>query len=141
MAQPVSTQSEPRTSKRLSDHSEDLDNDVFAAALSQDEADSGSEGNIPQNFEEDLSEDGLLSDEGSFSDDTASERADDTAGGEKFDGTIQEVMEDDASARNYTITQDANGNPRYIYEPIDPVYDSDDSDAPATTNTIGNIPL
>ncbi|MCJ1287854.1 Ribosome biogenesis protein erb1 [Xylographa opegraphella] len=42
---------------------------------------------------------------------------------------------------NYITTQDANGNPRYIYKSIDPVYDSDDSDAPATTNTIGNIPL
>ncbi|TKX23915.1 ribosome biogenesis protein ERB1 [Elsinoe australis] len=36
---------------------------------------------------------------------------------------------------------DANGNPRYIYPEIDPVYDSDDSDAPQMTNTIGNIPL
>ncbi|KAF2761646.1 BOP1NT domain-containing protein [Pseudovirgaria hyperparasitica] len=42
---------------------------------------------------------------------------------------------------NYTVTTDANGNERYIYKEIDPVYDSDDSDAPATTNTIGNIPL
>ena len=42
---------------------------------------------------------------------------------------------------NYTVTEDANGNPRYIYREIDPVYDSDDSDAPQATNTIGNIPL
>jgi len=42
---------------------------------------------------------------------------------------------------NYTITTDANGGERYVYEEIDPVYDSDDSDAPAATNTIGNIPL
>lgn len=42
--------------------------------------------------------------------------------------------------RNYTVTTDANGNPRYLYKEIDPVYDSDDSDAEAT-NTIGNIPL
>lgn len=41
---------------------------------------------------------------------------------------------------NYTVTTDANGNVRYIYREIDPVYDSDDSDAQAT-NTIGNIPL
>jgi ribosome biogenesis protein ERB1 len=47
---------------------------------------------------------------------------------------------DEESGPNYTITEDANGNPRYIYEAIDPIYDSDDSDAPAT-NTIGNIPL
>lgn len=42
---------------------------------------------------------------------------------------------------NHKITEDANGNPRYIYTEIDPVYDSDDSDAPPTQNTIGNIPL
>ena len=42
---------------------------------------------------------------------------------------------------NFRVTKDANGNPRYIYNAIDPVYDSDDSEAPATANTIGNIPL
>lgn len=45
------------------------------------------------------------------------------------------------SELNYKVTKDANGNPRYIYDEIDPVYDSDDSDAPAHTNTIGNISL
>ena len=48
---------------------------------------------------------------------------------------------DDESKPNYRVTEDANGNPRYIYDPIDPVYDSDDSDAPEGANTIGNIPL
>ena len=42
---------------------------------------------------------------------------------------------------NYTVTTDANGNLRYVYDEINPVNDSDDSDAPATANTIGNIPL
>ncbi|KAJ9647917.1 Ribosome biogenesis protein erb1 [Coniosporium tulheliwenetii] len=42
---------------------------------------------------------------------------------------------------NYRVTTDANGNPRYLYREIEPAYDSDDSDAPATTNTIGDIPL
>ena len=44
-------------------------------------------------------------------------------------------------APDYTVMEDANGNPRYVYGDINPVYDSDDSDAPATANTIGNIPL
>jgi len=43
--------------------------------------------------------------------------------------------------KDYVVTEDANGNPRYVYREIEPTYDSDDSDAPATTNTIGNIPL
>ena len=41
---------------------------------------------------------------------------------------------------DYKITEDANGNPRYIYSDIEPGYASDDSDAPTITNTIGNIP-
>lgn len=45
------------------------------------------------------------------------------------------------TTKDYVVTQDANGNPRYVYRDIEPVYDSDDSDAPATANTIGNIPL
>lgn len=49
--------------------------------------------------------------------------------------------ENEEVQRNYTVAEDANGNPRYVYNDISPVYDSDDSDAPATTNTIGNIPL
>lgn len=42
---------------------------------------------------------------------------------------------------NYTITEDANGGPRFLYHDINPTYDSDDSDAPAVSNTIGNISL
>ena len=39
------------------------------------------------------------------------------------------------------VEKDANGNERYIYNEVDPVYDSDDSDVQGPTNTIGNIPL
>ncbi|RKF62779.1 Ribosome biogenesis protein erb1 [Golovinomyces cichoracearum] len=42
---------------------------------------------------------------------------------------------------NYTVVADANGGERYVYDEINPGYDSDGSDAPVTTNTIGNIPL
>ncbi|KAI1852342.1 hypothetical protein JX266_002520 [Neoarthrinium moseri] len=41
----------------------------------------------------------------------------------------------------YRIETDANGGTRFVYEDIDPVYDSDDSDAQEPANTIGNIPL
>jgi ribosome biogenesis protein ERB1 len=57
------------------------------------------------------------------------------------DDELEVRPEDEDLTRNYTVTTDANGNPRYIYKEIDPVYDSDDSDAPEATNTIGNIPL
>jgi ribosome biogenesis protein ERB1 len=42
---------------------------------------------------------------------------------------------------NYKVTTDANGNERYEYADIEPLYDSDDSDAQEQPNTIGNIPL
>jgi ribosome biogenesis protein ERB1 len=57
------------------------------------------------------------------------------------EGELESRPEKEEIRRNYTVTTDANGNPRYIYKEIDPVYDSDDSDAPEATNTIGNIPL
>jgi ribosome biogenesis protein ERB1 len=53
---------------------------------------------------------------------------------------VEPVLADEDTP-NYTVTTDANGGERYVYEEINPVYDSDDSDAPITTNTIGNIPL
>lgn len=43
--------------------------------------------------------------------------------------------------RNYRVETDANGNERYVYDEIDPVYDSDDTDANEPVNTIGNIDL
>jgi ribosome biogenesis protein ERB1 len=52
-----------------------------------------------------------------------------------------EALEEEQDKRNYTVVTDANGGERYVYEEINPVYDSDDSDAPVTTNTIGDIPL
>ena len=52
------------------------------------------------------------------------------------------LVEDDHDRPNYTVVEDANGRERYVYDEIDPVYDSDDSDSPAAaTNTLGNIPL
>src|SRR5690242_19767170 len=52
-----------------------------------------------------------------------------------------ELDRDDEDLKpNYTVQTDANGNTRYIYQEINPVYESDDSDA-EQTNTIGNIDL
>lgn len=47
----------------------------------------------------------------------------------------------DDDLRNYRVETDANGNERYVYDEIDPVYDSDDTDANEPVNTIGNIDL
>lgn len=50
-------------------------------------------------------------------------------------------LDEDDDKPNYIVVKDANGGDRYVYDEIEPVYDSDDSDAAAPTNTIGNIPL
>jgi len=60
--------------------------------------------------------------------------------GSRADADLDE-QEASNMKRNYIVTTDANGNPRYLYKEIDPVYDSDDSGAAEVTNTIGNIPL
>ena len=60
---------------------------------------------------------------------------------ETGDDHLIEGEDDDELRPNYTVTTDANGNARYVYKEIDPVYDSDDSDAPIAANTIGDIPL
>lgn len=84
-------------------------------------------------------EEGIISDE--VPSDVESNPADLKQDGTATSGAAEGKDDAEGSSANYKITQDANGNPRYIYTDIDPVYDSDDSDAPATQNTIGNIPL
>lgn len=92
--------------------------------------------------EESDEEEGIVSDDELFSDEMPlngeQERSDSPKPNGLAKSSAQEDLEEDIA--NYRITEDANGEPRYIYGEIDPVYDSDDSDAPATTNTIGNIP-
>jgi len=61
----------------------------------------------------------------------------DETSGDKDDA----AAEDDEDIPNYRVTTDANGGVRYEYDEIDPVYDSDDTDAQGPVNTIGNIPL
>lgn len=134
----------------LSDGGADLETDLLDGILSQseDETDedegtnNGSEEDSEDGsleFDEEVDEVDIISDEIPTDDDhpvkgsvQALEATDQSPG--------QEENFDELPA-NYTVTEDANGNPRYIYQAIDPVYDSDDSDAPETTNTIGNIPL
>ena len=85
--------------------------------------------------EEDTSQNDL------FSDEFPSENQNVLNDSVKQDETIQSTIRGEPEETRFKITEDANGNPRYIYKDIEPGYDSNDSDAPATTNTIGNIPL
>ncbi|MBE3050094.1 hypothetical protein IMZ48_47870 [Candidatus Bathyarchaeota archaeon] len=68
-------------------------------------------------------------DEGQFSD----------ASSDKSDILTPSGTNDDGP--NYREVTDANGEARYEYPEIDPVYDSDDSEAGEQVNTIGDIPL
>ena len=105
---------------------------VLEGVLSQsdgddsDFVDSGSENSEAEYEEGDLSD--VSADE--------SEDAEETEGNE-----LAKVNGDDGDEPNYRITTDANGDVRYEYAELGPVYDSDDTDAGEQANTIGNIPL
>lgn len=57
------------------------------------------------------------------------------------DATLDSEAEGGGKGSSYRIVTDANGGERYEYDEVDPVYDSDDTDAQGLANTIGNIPL
>ena len=87
------------------------------------------------------------SDPGSFASLDQVDEQDDSAPVARFQGLdvgqgeqVEEEQDLDQNA-NYRVVRDTNGNERYLYDDIDPTYDTDDSDAPLTHNTIGNIPL
>jgi ribosome biogenesis protein ERB1 len=124
---------------------------LLEGILSQSEdSDDGSDEGSEDEEEEDneLDEIETLNSDEIPSDDLESEGEETNDGLKKSNGTKANLLPELVSPSsleedkpNYTITTDANGGERYVYGEIDPVYDSDDSDAPGTTNTIGNIPL
>jgi len=123
----------------LSDGGDDFESELLDGAFSHSEDDSDGEDDVDDGSGEENSEqeDHGVSDEDLGSDEVPPEGEDGAIGGVKLNSTD---VEEDTLGANHTVIEDANGNPRYSYNNIDPVYDSDDSDAPATTNTIGNIP-
>ncbi|KAJ2892498.1 hypothetical protein MKZ38_009701 [Zalerion maritima] len=62
-------------------------------------------------------------------------------GNDEEEGKYLAAETDDEDQPNFRVETDANGGVRYVYDEIDPVYDSDDPDAKEATNTIGDIPL
>jgi len=123
------------------DEDEEFDDVISAGEDDEDESDfDGSEG------EEGEGEDGSI-----LSDDIPSDIDGEDAIGKLLKDTEEmEITEPGVDPKRkeesdeelpYRIEKDANGNDRYVYDEIDPVYDSDDSDAQEPANTIGNIPL
>ena len=135
----------------LSDGGDDFETALLNGIQSQSEDEIDEEDEEDENASSDPlegdsdSENGGGSEDGINSEEVPSEAESDPPDPKK-DGiatsSVTEAKEDaEGPPANYKITEDANGNPRYVYTDIDPVYDSDDSDGPAAQNTIGNIPL
>lgn len=109
------------------DEDSDYDSSGEGSEESEDEPDEGDEDEESDSEDEDVDQK-EKNDAGAAA---AGEKLSDLtlAGGDKF-------------AAQRTIAIDSAGNERYMYPEIDPVYDSDDTDAGADgANTIGNIPL
>ena len=131
----------------LSDSGDDFDIALLNGVHSQsedetDEEDEGPSSNLSEEDSDVGSEgasDDIASDE--VPSDVESDRAGLKQNGTATSGATERSEGAEAPSADYNITEDANGNPRYMFAEIDPVYDSDDSDAPATRNTIGSIPL
>lgn len=114
------------------------------------------ERNELDNGELESEEESEFEDEPSFSDaeeDTASQSSFDTKDDKDKHGddrrssvaartkTLGGDEDEEEDTPNYVVTRAADGGIRYEYKEIDPVYDSDDTDANEPVNTIGNIPL
>ncbi|KAF1989513.1 putative ribosome biogenesis protein erb1 [Aulographum hederae CBS 113979] len=123
--------------EEISDDGEELESDEIPDESDEEEIIREQIRNLKTNGTEadDASEDGLVRVNGKAP----------LANGIKFSGEGDAVGGAEEEAEdlkpNYTVTTDANGNTRYIYKEIDPVYDSDDTDNGQATNTIGDIPL
>ena len=122
----------------LSDGGEDPESGFLDNILSQSEDEESDEFESDRSHED--STDGLSSDEIPSDVEDAVDTQQKVNGFKEPDPRRTWASEDE-SMPNHVVTQDANGIPRYLYKDIDAVYDSDDSEAPETTNTIGNIPL
>ncbi|EEY18459.1 eukaryotic ribosome biogenesis protein [Verticillium alfalfae VaMs.102] len=124
---------------------DELNQVALEGVLSEGEDDSDFEGSEGSDSDNDSAEfDGLEGsdveededeDDGFLSEDIPSDGED-----ARKDGKIS-AADDEDEGPSYRIVTDANGGVRYEYDEIDPVYDSDDSDAQGPANTIGDIPL
>lgn len=101
-------------------------------AQSDDESDNGFDG---------IALDAVLSDSGDDSDPNSEDFDDPDDDDIDAEDNHDANSVTSAEGMNYKVVTDANGNDRYEYADVDPVYDSDDSDAQEKPNTIGNIPL
>ncbi|KOS22545.1 Ribosome biogenesis protein erb1 [Escovopsis weberi] len=144
MARSVSTNRAPKrkTLSEASQSDDEFDGAQLDGVLSQSEDESDFEESDEDNDDSyalSAGEDDENADE--EDEDNEEDEEDDDEDADQTPDEDEVEGEDDANKPNYKIVTDANGNERYEYQEIDPVYDSDDSDAQGPVNTIGNIPL
>lgn len=96
------------------------------------------EGELNAEFSDDNEDD---EDEDDDDDDDDDAHSDDASSDADRSFGAPPALDADNSEPNYRVVKDANGGERYEYAEVDPVYDSDDSDAQGPVNTIGDIPL
>lgn len=120
--------------------SEDDDSDLEASAQeddSDDEQDASDDDSENQNEDDDaLHSDDIPSDE-----EERSAKIPPLKPGQVPGLDPEDMRNGGDDLRNYRVQADANGNEKYVYDEIDPVYDSDDTDANGPVNTIGNIDI
>ncbi|EOO04326.1 putative eukaryotic ribosome biogenesis protein 1 protein [Phaeoacremonium minimum UCRPA7] len=123
---------------------------ALSQSESEDDSDAASSDEEEVGFDsedEEEGENGLDDDEALHSDDIPSDDETDPAKvkplapGQLPGLDPPQVEAEEIEGPNYRVVTDANGGVRYEYDEIDPVYDSDDSDAQGPANTIGDIPL
>lgn len=150
-------QEEPESEPEAQEGEDESDDELaeLEGALSAGEDDgSDSEGSNPDDESDDELENGDYGqdeeeDEALHSDEIPSDGEDDEESRKipplkpgQVPGLDPDDMNDGGEdLRNYRVETDARGNERYVYDEIDPVYDSDDTDANEPVNTIGDIDL
>lgn len=120
--------------------SEDDDSELEASA-DEDESDDERDGSDNDSENQDEDEDALHSDDIPSEDENSSTKIPPLKPGQVPGLDPEDMGNGDEDLRNYRVETDANGNEKYVYDEIDPVYDSDDTDANEPANTIGNIDM
>lgn len=149
MAPAITERKRKASPKAAAESDDELVDGLLEGVLSQSEDDSDYESVASELGEEESEPDGGEDDDESLGSDDVPSDADEDGVRKKLregpgDGEGNRRAEEDAEDEerpNYTVTTDANGGIRYVYDEIDPVYDSDDTDVQEVENTIGDIPL
>lgn len=118
---------------------EDDDSELEASA-NEDESDDENDASDGDSEDQDEDEDALHSDD-IPSDEEEPSKIPPLKPGQVPGLDPEDMNNGDDDLRNYRVETDANGNEKYVYDEIDPVYDSDDTDANEPVNTIGNIDM